>query len=58
VFEPTVRADRARNSHNGGAGLGLTIAARLLHQQGGTIHAANTPDRGAVLTLRLERTPI
>jgi signal transduction histidine kinase len=30
VFEPTARADGARNSHTGGAGLGLTIAARLL----------------------------
>ena len=57
VFEPTVRGDGARNSHNGGAGLGLTIAARLLHHQGGTIHAANTPDRGAILTLRLAKPP-
>jgi signal transduction histidine kinase len=57
VFEPTVRADGARNSHTGGAGLGLTIAARLLQNQGGTIHAANTPDRGAILTLRLPQVP-
>jgi len=57
VFEPTVRADSARNSHTGGAGLGLTIAARLLQHQGGTIHAANTPDRGAILTLGLPRMP-
>jgi signal transduction histidine kinase len=56
VFEPAVRADGARNSHTGGAGLGLTIAARLLEHQGGTIHAANAPDRGATLTLRLPRT--
>jgi signal transduction histidine kinase len=57
VLEPTVRADGARNSHNGGAGLGLTIAARLLQHQRGTIQAANTPDRGAILTLRLAQTP-
>jgi signal transduction histidine kinase len=55
VFDPLVRADDARNGHADGTGLGLTIAARLLQQQGGTIHAANTPDRGAVLTLRLMR---
>jgi signal transduction histidine kinase len=55
VFEPTVRADNARNSHTGGAGLGLAIAARLLQNQGGTIHAENTPTRGAILTLGLPR---
>jgi signal transduction histidine kinase len=57
VFEPTVRADNARNSHTGGAGLGLTIAARLLLNQGGTIDAENTRDRGAIVTLRLPRAP-
>jgi signal transduction histidine kinase len=55
VFEPTVRTDSARNSSADGAGLGLTIAARLLRNQGGTIDAANTPPRGAILTLRLPR---
>ena len=55
VFEPTVRAGRARNGSTGGAGLGLTIAARLLRDQGGTIDAANAPPRGAILTLRLPR---
>ncbi|HWF73232.1 MAG TPA: HAMP domain-containing sensor histidine kinase [Solirubrobacteraceae bacterium] len=57
VFESTLRADSARNSGSGGAGLGLTIAARLLEHQGATIHAANTPDRGAILTLRLPWMP-
>ena len=56
VFESMVRADRTRNSRTAGAGLGLTIAARLLRNQGGTIHAANTPGRGAILTLRLPPT--
>jgi signal transduction histidine kinase len=55
VFEPTVRAGRARTSSADGAGLGLTIAARLLRNQGGTIDAANAPPRGAILTLRLPR---
>jgi signal transduction histidine kinase len=55
VFEPTVRADSARNNYANGAGLGLTIAARLLRNQGGTIDAANAPQRGAILTLRLPR---
>jgi signal transduction histidine kinase len=53
LFELTARP--ARGSHTGGAGLGLTIAARLLRSQGGTIEAANAPPRGAVLTIRLPR---
>jgi signal transduction histidine kinase len=52
VFEPMVRTGRARK-HTGGAGLGLTIAARLLESQGGTIGAANRPEGGASLTLRV-----
>jgi signal transduction histidine kinase len=50
VFEPLVRAD---NDHAHGTGLGLAIARRLLANQGGTIHAANAPGRGASFTLRL-----
>lgn len=53
IFEPLVRADRIPYRRDAGAGLGLTIAARLLQNQGGTIHAANAPGRGAILTLRL-----
>jgi signal transduction histidine kinase len=56
IFEPLVRANNSRNGHTGGTGLGLTIAARLLQNHGGTIHAANTPRHGAILTLRLPRT--
>jgi signal transduction histidine kinase len=44
------------NGRTGGTGLGLTIAARLLEKQGGTIHATNAPGHGALLTLRLPRT--
>ena len=57
VFEPMVRADSSRNGRTGGTGLGLTIAARLLRSQGGTIQAANTPGRGAILTLRIPTAP-
>jgi signal transduction histidine kinase len=52
LFELTARAASSRID---GAGLGLTIAARLLRNQGGTIDAANAPPRGAILTLRLPR---
>jgi signal transduction histidine kinase len=51
VFELTARA--GGDSRIEGAGLGLTIAARLMRNQGGTIDAANAPPRGAALTLRL-----
>ena len=54
IFEPMVRANN--NGDSGGTGLGLTIAARLLQTQGGTIHAANAPGHGAILTLRVPRT--
>jgi signal transduction histidine kinase len=54
IFEPMVHA--TSNGRTDGAGLGLTIAARLLGNQGGTIHAANTSGHGAILTLRLPRT--
>ena len=51
LFELTARPARTRRT--GGAGLGLTIAARLLRNQGSTIEAANAPPRGAVLMIRL-----
>jgi signal transduction histidine kinase len=51
LFELTART--TSNSRIDGAGLGLTIAARLLRNQGSTIDAANAPPRGAILTLRL-----
>ena len=52
---PHLRADgpRQQQRRTGGTGLGLTIAARLLRNQGGTIDAANAPGHGAILTLRL-----
>ena len=52
LFELTARTTSSSRS---GAGLGLTIAARLLRNQGGTIGAANAPPRGAMLTIRLPR---
>ena len=55
IFEPMVRGDRSRNSATGGAGLGLTIAKRLIESQGGTIAARNRQDGGAEFTLTLSR---
>jgi signal transduction histidine kinase len=53
LFELTARTSKSRND---GAGLGLTIAARLLRNQDSTIGAANAPSRGAIVTLRLPLT--
>lgn len=53
LFELTARTTTTSSSRIDRAGLGLTIAARLLRNQGSTIGAANAPPRGAILTLRL-----
>jgi signal transduction histidine kinase len=53
VFEPGIRGSGA----DGGAGLGLTIARRLLEQQGATLTVRNGPTGGAVVDLTLRRAP-
>lgn len=40
-------------SRTGGTGLGLALAAQTMKAHGGSIEAANNPDRGAVFSLRL-----
>ncbi|MDX6599154.1 MAG: hypothetical protein QOE87_3041 [Gaiellales bacterium] len=57
IFDPAYRSDDSRNSHTGGAGLGLTIAKRLIEIQGGTIEARNRDEGGAVFTVRLDARP-
>ena len=53
IFQPAYRSDDSRNSHTGGAGLGLTIAKRLIETQGGSIDARNSERGGARFTCRL-----
>jgi signal transduction histidine kinase len=53
LFDPAVRTVNGRRSD--GAGLGLSIAARLLRSQGATITAANVAGRGASITIRFPR---
>ncbi|MFC1936146.1 sensor histidine kinase [Chloroflexota bacterium] len=55
IFERFYRADPSRARHEGGTGLGLTIARRLAQAHGGELTAANQPDGGAVLTLSLPK---
>lgn len=58
LFTPLYRAETSRNRQTGGAGLGLTIARRILQAHGGNLTAANAPAGGALFigTLPAERT--
>ena len=47
VFQRFYRADAARTMP--GSGLGLAIVAQIVERHGGTVHAANAPDGGAVV---------
>lgn len=50
VFEPLYRGEVSRNRSTGGAGLGLTIAQRIIRRHGGELIAGNHPDQGAILS--------
>jgi signal transduction histidine kinase len=53
LFTPLYRAETSRNRQTGGAGLGLTIARRILQAHGGDLTAANNAGTGAVFTAAL-----
>jgi signal transduction histidine kinase len=52
VTEPFFRGDRARGTHPGGAGLGLTIVKETVDAHGGTLHVARGRAAGTTITLR------
>ncbi|MFI2643027.1 ATP-binding protein [Streptomyces sp. NPDC018610] len=54
VFDRFYKASASR-PRSEGSGLGLSIALNNAHIHGGDISAANSPDGGAVFTLRLPR---
>lgn len=53
LFAPLFRGETSRNRRTGGAGLGLTIARRIIRAHGGELEAANAPEGGAVFNGRL-----
>jgi two-component system sensor histidine kinase RstB len=57
VFQPFVRLDRSRSRAEGGAGLGLAIARRIVERHGGTIEIRQAPEGGAELRTRWPLTP-
>jgi two-component system, OmpR family, sensor histidine kinase MprB len=54
VFDRFYRGASSRGQQ--GSGLGLAIVRQVAEQHGGSVSAANAPDRGAVFTLRLPAT--
>ena len=56
VFERFYRADAARSSRDGGAGLGLAIARWIVDLHGGEIHPERRDPAGAAWWSRCPRT--
>lgn len=57
VFLPFHRVDGSRDRQSGGTGLGLSIAQRVVHSQGGTIHAENAAEGGLRVIITLPAVP-
>lgn len=55
LFDPLYRGESSRNRKTGGAGLGLTIAQRIVEAHGGTLVAGNNLDGGAIFTMTLPK---
>lgn len=58
VFDRFYRGDKARTrDNNAGAGLGLSIARRLIESHGGRIWAGQPPEGGSVFSFTLPKVP-
>ncbi|MDR0648563.1 MAG: hypothetical protein LBF92_04450 [Synergistaceae bacterium] len=54
IFMPYYRTDTAREMSQGGVGLGLAIAKRIIERHGGVIFASNVPSGGLAVTVCLD----
>jgi len=57
IFEPGISGESVDDGGDRGAGLGLTIAKRLLEHQDAGITAHSDPAGGTIVTLALARAP-
>jgi signal transduction histidine kinase len=53
LFRPFYRIDDARGRGTGGVGLGLAITDRAVRLHNGTVKAANRPNGGLVVEIRI-----
>lgn len=53
IFERLYRADKARSTHSGGIGLGLSIAQKILHMHGGDIEVESVLGKGSTFRVLL-----
>jgi two-component system sensor histidine kinase AdeS len=57
AFERFWRSEASRSRQTGGSGLGLSVVRAIADAHGGQAHAANRPDGGALLEVRLPTSP-
>ncbi|HIU02700.1 MAG TPA: HAMP domain-containing histidine kinase [Candidatus Onthocola gallistercoris] len=55
IFERSYRTDASRNSSQGGSGLGLSIAKKIIEEHGGKIWARSTEGMGTTLCFVLRK---